>query len=144
MIMANPIAVPSIRSRLAHTAASLLGRYFAWVGGIAIGLALGLGRLAPAILGEIGMQFLLLALWFRWVVKLFAWLCILAAALLQYQSPGTERQNLLMLGAGLVAMVVERGLTVLHYRIRQHRMLLMAGVYPSALRFRTARDEPFS
>lgn len=141
--MANQVAVQSTRSRLARTAASLLGRYFAWVGGIAIGLVLGLARLAPAILREIGMQFLLLALWFRWLVNLFAWSCISAAALLQYQSPDTERQNLFMLGAGLVAMAVGRGLKVLHYRIRQHRMLVMAGAYPSGLRFRTSQDEPF-
>ncbi|MDD2859443.1 MAG: hypothetical protein PHT60_14795 [Acidiphilium sp.] len=62
---------------------------------------------------------------------------------MQYQVPSSERQNLLMLGVGLVAMIVARGMTVLEYRIRQRRFLIMAGAYRSALRFRSSRDEPF-
>lgn len=57
--MANQVAVQSTRSRLA---------------------ARPVFRLIPAILGEIGMKFLLIALWFRRVVEIFAWFCILAAA----------------------------------------------------------------
>jgi hypothetical protein len=35
-------------------------------------------------------------------------------------------------------------MTVLEYRIRQRRFLIMAGDYRSALRFSGGRDEPFN
>jgi hypothetical protein len=48
-----------------------------------------------------------------------------------------------MFGVGLVAMIVARGMTVLEYRIRQHRFLIMVGGYRSAIRFLGSVDEPF-
>lgn len=87
------------------------------------------------------MQFLMVALWFRWLVKFGAWACILSADILQYQVPDQTRQNLLMFGVGLLAIVAARGMAVLEYRIRQYRFLIMAGAYRSALRFSASRDE---
>ncbi len=141
--MPNAVVVQSSIARPVRAASAMLGRVFAWIGGTAIGLVLGLGRLARAIVGEVAMQFLMVALWFRWLVKLAAWCCILSAALLQYQVPSTEGQNLLIFGVGLVAMVLARRMTVLEYRIRQRRFLVMAGAYRSALRFPGSHDEPF-
>ncbi len=141
--MPNAVVVQPSIARHARVAGAVLGRVFAWIGGGAIGLVLGLGRLARAILGEIAMQFLMVALWFRWLVKFVAWACILSAAILQYQVPGQAPQNLLMFGVGLVAMIAARGMTVLEYRIKQHRFLIMTGGYHSALRFSWGLDEPF-
>jgi hypothetical protein len=62
---------------------------------------------------------------------------------LQYQVPSTEGQNLLMFGVGLVAMIVARGMTVLEYRIRQRRFLIMTGDCRSAIQFLGSADEPF-
>lgn len=141
--MSNP---PTVQSSIAYhvrVASALLGRAFAWIGAGAIGLVFALGRIARAILGEIAMQFLMIALWFRWLVKLAGWACVLSAAMLQYQVPGQARQNLLMFGVGLLAIVAARGMTVLEYRIRQHRFLIMAGAYRSALQFSASRDESF-
>jgi hypothetical protein len=143
MTMPNAVAVQSSIARPVRAASDMLGRVFAWIGGTAIGLVLGLGRLARAIIGEIAMQFLMVALWFRWLVKLAAWACILSAAILQYQVPSSEGQNLLMFGVGLVAMIVARGMTVLEYRIRQHRFLIMVGGYRSTIRFLGSVDESF-
>ena len=75
--------------------------------------------------------------------KLAAWACIISAAILQYQVPGTARQKLLMFGVALVAMILARGMTVVEYRIRQRRFLIMAGDFRSALRFRGVLDKPF-
>ncbi|MCW8309489.1 hypothetical protein AruPA_20960 [Acidiphilium sp. PA] len=141
--MPNALVVQSSIAGSMRAASAVLGRIFAWIGGTAIGLVLGLGRLARAIIGEIAMQFLMVALWFRWAVKFAAWACILSAALLQYQVPGTEGQNLLMFGVGLVAMIVARGMTVLEYRISQHRFLIMARFDHPAVWFRRGLDEPF-
>lgn len=143
MTMPNAVVVQSSIARHSRAASAMLGRVFAWIGGTAIGLVLGLGRVARAIIGEIAMQFLMVALWFRWLVKLAAWACILSAAILQYQVPSTAGQNLLMFGVGLVAMIMARGMTVLEYRIRQRRFLIMAGDYRSAIQFLGSVDEPF-
>jgi hypothetical protein len=143
MTMPNAMVVQSSIARPMRAASVMCGRVFAWIGGTAISLVLGLGRLSCAIVGEIAMQFLMVALWFRWAVKFAAWACILSAALLQYQVPSSAGQNLFMFGVGLVAMIVARGMTILEYRIRQRRFLIMAGSYRSALRFRRGLDEPF-
>ena len=141
--MGNPPAVQSSIARYSRAASALLGRFFAWIGGTAIGLVLALGRLSRAIIDELAMMFLMVVLWFRRLIKLAAWCCIFSAALLQYQIPSEMRQNLFMLGVGIVGMLVARGMTVLEYRIRQRRFLIMAGDYRSALRFRGVLDEPF-
>ncbi|OZB38183.1 MAG: hypothetical protein B7X48_14185 [Acidiphilium sp. 34-60-192] len=141
--MPNAVVVQSSIARPVRAASAMLGRVFAWIGGTAIGLVLGLGRLARAIIEELAMMFLMVVLWFRRLIKLAAWCCIFSAALLQYQIPSEMRQNLFMLSVGIVGMLVARGMTVLEYRIRQRRFLIMVGGYRSALRFRGVLDEPF-
>jgi hypothetical protein len=73
MTMPNAVAVQSSIARPMRAASVMCGRVFAWIGGTAISLVLGLGRLTRAIVGEVTIQFLMDALWFRWLVKFASW-----------------------------------------------------------------------
>jgi len=142
----NPPTEIVVHSRIsprARAASALLGRFFAFVGGIAIGIVVTLARISGAVVAEIFLQILLLILRLNVLVKIFGWGCILIGALFQYQDPSDLHENLFMIGFGVVTLIAARTMAVLEYRIRCYQERIMEGSYHTALRFPESSDEPF-
>lgn len=127
----------------ARAASALLGRFFAFVGGIAIGIVVTLARISGAVVAEIFLQILLLILWLNVLVKIFGWGCILIGALFQYRDPSDLHKNLFMIGFGIAALIVAHTMAVLEYQIRRYQYRIMESSYYTALRFPGSPDESF-
>jgi hypothetical protein len=98
----NPPTEIVVHSRIpphARAASALLGRLFAFAGGIAIGIVVTLAQISGAVVAEIFLQILLLVLRLNVLVKIFGWGCILIGALFQHQDPSELHKNLFIVVA---------------------------------------------
>jgi hypothetical protein len=128
MTMPNAVVVQSSIARHSRAASTMLGRVFAWIGGTAIGLVLGLGRISIA---ELGIWLAMVILSFCGLAQVMTGLCMLGGVVFQYQVTSDSRQNMLMIGVGFVGSVAAHAIMIADYRIHQLRLDLRAGSYRS-------------